>query len=138
MITRERIASTFEQKAVETITKTVGGKSRVETKTIVEEKLKNFITDVVIRARDRNPVAVDMIRTDRRLLEAVLLQIIAQYEARIPVNVIALLERPASVSRANWAKATNRLAPIPVFSEGSESAAERIAREAFGGMSLLH
>lgn len=138
MITKERVASTFEQEAVAAIEKTIGDKAEIAVKTIIDEKLKEFTPDVLIRAKGRDPVAVFMTKTDQRLLEALLVQTLAQYEVRIPVHVIALLERPTSVSRASWAKAANRLAAITVFSEGHESAAERIAREAIGSAPLLH
>jgi hypothetical protein len=138
MITKERVASTFEQEATEAIARAIGDKAKFETKTVIDEKLKDWAADVVIRAKDRDPVAVFMTRTDQRLLEAVLVQTLAQYEAKIPLHVIALLEKRHSVSRATWARAANRLSAITVFAEGHESAAERIAREAIGGLPLLH
>lgn len=138
MITKEKIANTFEQDAIEEISRALSGRAEIRTKTFVHEKLKEFVADVVIRSNDRAPVAVYMTKTDQRLLEAILLQNISQYEAKIPCNVIALLEKPTSVSKANWNRATNRLAAITIFSEGETSAAERIAREALGGMALIN
>lgn len=138
MITKDRVANTFEQDATEAIARTIGAKAKVEVRSIVDKRLKDYVPDVVIRAAGRVPVAVYMTKSDQRFLEALLLQTLANYKDNIPLSVIALLEKPTSVSRNNWIKATNLLAAITVFSEGEGAAVDRIAREALGAGISLH
>ena len=78
------------------------------------------------------PVAVFIAVSDHRLYEAILMQMAADHEARIPCSVVALTDRENSrlTSQRMRQRARNRLAAAPEFYGEESAAVARIAREA--------
>lgn len=134
----EKVASTFKQDALIAIQEAIGERAAITEDAYADERLKEFVADVVIKSDGRPPCAVFFVKTDARLLEAVLLHNVAQYEKKIQCNVVALLEKNSSIKRDNWSRATNRLSAVTVFSDDRKLAAERIAREALGASPTFH
>lgn len=139
LLTPERVASTFREDATRAIQNSLAG-------TGVEIKEDEFIAptiefpaDLLIRAPQRDPVAVFLAATDQRLLEAVVAHMAAIHEAKTACSIIALLDKDTSVTRKTQKKAANRLTAVTYY-EGDESAAiTRIQREVLGSRSsMLH
>ena len=83
-------------------------------------------------APGRPQVAVFLATTEQRVLEAVLAQMAATYEAKADTAVVALLERDTSVSRRVRQRAVNRLAAMPIYEGEERIAIQRIEQEVFG------
>lgn len=132
LLTPERVASTFKEDAIRAIFD-IFKDQNVEIKE--EEPIApniEFPADLMIRAPRRDPVAIFLAATEQRLLEAVIAQMAAMYEAHAECSVIALLDKDTSVNKKTRIKAGNRLAAVTYF-EGDESAAiRRIEREVLG------
>jgi hypothetical protein len=132
LLTPERIASTFREDAMSAIRKAVHGRATVEKDAAVADMLEEFPADLVLRTEKRPPVAIFLAMTDLRVSEAIMLQMVAAHEARMPCSVVALVERQNSISRKMWQRAVNRLAAVPVFEGDREAAISRVVREAMG------
>lgn len=137
LLTPERAASTFKEDATRAITEAIGDRAVIKRDEPAVPGIE-FPADLVLTAPNRDPVAIFLALSEQRVLEAVVAQMAALYEAHAACHVIALLEKDTSVSRKVRRQALNRLATMVVF-EGDESAAiTRIAREVVGTQFTVH
>ena len=139
LLTPERVVGTFKEDAARAI-QNILTESDVEIKE--DESIAptiEFPADLMLRAPNRDPVAIFLAATEQRLLEAVVAQMAAMYEAHTICSVIALLDRDTSVTRKMRKHAANRLTAVTYY-EGDESAAiTRIQREVLGSrISTVH
>lgn len=132
LLTPERVASTFREDATRAIFETFEGRNvEIKEDEPIDPSIE-FPADLVLKAPDRDPVAIFLAATEQRLLEAVIAQLAAMYEAHAPCSIIALLDKDTSVNKKTRIKAGNRLTAVTYF-EGDESAAiKRIEREVLG------
>jgi len=127
----ERVASTFKEDATKAIKEAIGDRA-----TVYEEQAPapgaDIPADVLIEAPGRPLVAVFLAATEQRVLDAVLAQMAATYEAKADTAVVALLEKDTSVSRRVRQRAVNRLAAMPIYEGEERIAIQRIEQEVFG------
>lgn len=132
LLTPERVLSAFKEDAARAI-QSVLAESNVEIKE--NEPIAptvEFPADLMLTAPNRDPVAIFLAATEQRLLEAVIAQMAAMYEAHTVCSVIALLDKDTSVTQKMRRYAANRLTAVTYY-EGDESAAiTRIQREVLG------
>ena len=138
LMAAERAASTFREDAMRVIEEKLGSQTTITENEAVNEALSDFPADVVIRAKNRDPVAVFFGLSDQKVTEAILLHMAATYEAKTPCSVVALLEKERSISQKTMQRAVNRLAATPIFRGDEGHSIDRIAREALGGGAILH
>lgn len=131
LMTRERAESTFRDDALREIQRTIGARAEVKTDAVISDALSDFKADIIIRAPNRDPVAVFLVMADAKLYEAMLVQTEADTKAQTPCKVVALLERDTSVSQRAFKQAMNRLTPLR-YRDDQENALKRIEREALG------
>lgn len=137
LLTPERVASTFREDALQAIQGSIGERASIRENEPIAPGIE-FAADVILEAVGHVPVAVFFAMSEQRVLEAVVAQMAAIYEANTPCAVIALLEKDTSVSRKMRRYASNRLVAMPIF-EGDEAAAiRRIQREVLGQQQTLH
>jgi hypothetical protein len=132
LITRENVESTFREDIIAALHQRFEGHAEVNPGEPVSPKLSEVIPDVVLRAPNRDPVALFLASTDHRVNEAIYLQMVAEHEAHVPVSVIAMLETDSSVSRMLRQRADNRLDAVPRYRKDERAAIERVAREVLG------
>jgi hypothetical protein len=132
LLTKDRVASTFKEDAAARIIEKMDGRAMVEQDVAVSDELSDTIPDMVIRAPNRNPVAVFFGSSPQRVNDAIFLQMQALYEVREDVQVVALLERETVIGHDLRRRAANRLAALPIFRGDEPSAIGRIEREALG------
>ena len=104
----------------------------------MSDKLTEIIPDLVVRAPNRLPVAVFLSQSATRVHEAIFLQMSADYEAKEPLSVVALLEREATLSHNMHRRARNRLATVTSWDGDKEAAVKRIGREVIGPVGVVH
>jgi len=127
----ERVASTFKEDATKAIKEAIGDRATVYGEQAPAPGV-DIPADVLIEAPGRPLVAVFLATTEQRVLEAVLAQMAATYEAKADTAVVALLERDTSVSRRVRQRAVNRLAAMPIYEGEERIAIQRIEQEVFG------
>lgn len=135
--TQERVASTFKSDVAARIRDAVAGRAVIREGEPLSGEVPDWEPDLILEAENRDPVAVFLVQTDARILEALMLQAEA-LQRNVPASVIALLERENSVSKRTGLKARNRLETVPVYEGGQVDAIARIAREAIGRNSTVH
>ncbi len=138
LLAQERVESTFKEDAATRIKERIGRRATISENSPVSSRLTESTPDLVLRAKDRPPVAVFLSQTSQHVYEAVLLQMTALYEAHEPLSVVALLETDSSVSRELKKRAMNRLASVTVFKDDMDAAIERIEREVLGNPATYH
>ena len=139
-LTQERVANTFKHDATNRVAERlakIASDVKVRTDGSLSESLADWEPDLVIETEDRSPVALFLIQTDHRALEARLLQADADRNS-VPVSVVGLLERESSVGRKTKVRLNNRLDAVPIFGGDEESAINRVAIEALGRQKVLH
>lgn len=137
LLTPERAASTFKEDAARAIREALGDQAEISENASIAPTIE-FPADLVLKAPNRDPVAIFLASTEQRVLEAVVAQMAAIYEARAACAVIALLDKDTSVTRRIRKHASNRLTALTYF-EGDESAAmTRIYREVLGSQFTVH
>jgi hypothetical protein len=137
-LTKERAESTFKEEVIRELIAEIGGRANIATDDYLSTALSDFKIDAIVRAANRVPVALFLVRDATRLYEAMLFEVEAQFKEKIECRVVALVESGASVSQSAFKKAVTRLTPL--YYRGEERASiSRIALEAIGPSALeLH
>lgn len=138
LLTQEHVESTFHEDAKRRIKDVVGDRAVIEEERPVHPRLHEVVPDMVLRAGERDAVAVFLAQSAQRVNDAIFLQMAALYEAKQPVSVIALLEKESSVSRDLRQRAANRLTAVPVYQGDEQAAIQRIEREVIGTARTIH
>lgn len=137
LLTPERAASTFREDAASAIRAAIGDRANIRENESISPSME-FPADLIIEAAGHAPVAIYLVMREQRVLEAVVAQMAALYEAQIPCSVIALLEKDTSISRKMLRYAANRLAALPIFEGDQRAAINRIEREVLGQSPTVH
>jgi hypothetical protein len=137
LLTPERAASTFKEDATRAIRESLGTRADIKENEPIAEGIE-FPADLIIRAPNREPVAVFLAMSEQRVLEAVVAQMAVTYEAHMPCSVVALLEKDGSVTRKMRTRASNRLSAMPIFEGDQKAAIQRIEREVLGLRATAH
>lgn len=137
LMAQEKAASTFKDDAAHRIKERLAGQARIREGEPLSASLSDWEPDLVIEAEPRDPVAVFLIQTEYRILEALLLHSEA-INAGAAAKVVALLERESSISQKTRIRAHNRLDVVPIYEGDEQSAINRIAVEAVGRGRALH
>ena len=104
----------------------------------VSDNLAEVTPDMVFSVPGRLPVALFIATDESKLWQAMLLQVIANHEAKEEVVVVALLESKDALSSKIITKADNRLDAIPRYEDEPKVALQRIVREVVGRSNVLH
>ncbi len=131
LLTPERAASSFREDAIKAIRLNLGDRAVIEENASISEGVE-YPADLIIRAPKRDPVAVFLVMSEQRVLEAVVAQMAVTYETHSPCSVVALLDRESAISRKMRQRASNRLAAMPIFEGDEKAAVQRIEREVLG------
>lgn len=137
LLTPERVASTFREDAVKAIRVALANRATIRENESIAPGIE-FPADLIIEATGRDPVAVFLAMSEQRVLEAVVAQMAATYEAHSSCPVIALLDKDTSVSRRMRQRASNRLAAMPIFEGDERAAIQRIELEVLGRHHTVH
>jgi hypothetical protein len=137
LLTPERVASSFKEDAIKAIRSTLAGQAEIFENQAPAMGIE-FPADLVIEAPARRPVVVFLAMSEQRVLEAVVAQMAATYEAKVDCSIIALLERDSSVTRKMRQRASNRLTAMPIFEGDEQAAVQRIALEVLGHRTTIH
>lgn len=137
LLTPERAASTFREDATRAIYDAMEGRASIRENESISSSIE-FPADLIIEAAGNAPVAVYLAMSDQRVLEAVVAQMSALYEAKMTCSVIALLEKPSSIGTKMLRYAANRLTALPIFEGDNQSAIQRIEREVLGQSDTVH
>jgi hypothetical protein len=131
LLTPERAASTFREDATKAIHEALDKRADIKENQSIAPGIE-FPADLIIQAKNRDPVAVFLAMSEQRVLEAVVVQMALAYEAHVNCSVIALLEKDSSVTRKMRTRASNRLTALPIFEGDQKAAIQRIEREVLG------
>ena len=137
LMTEFRVATTFREDAERLLREAVAGRATIEENVPITPKLSDFPADFVLRAPGRRPVGVFLGTSDNRVLEALFLQMRNQHEIHEPCSIVALIEKPRTLSLRVRQQATNRLEFLTEFRGDEVAAVQRIAREAIGRSGTL-
>lgn len=137
LLTPERAASTFREDAITAIRASLADRATIRENDSIAAGIE-FPADLIIEAAGRDPVAVYLAMSEQRVLEAVVAQMAATYEAKAAASVIALLDKDTSVSRRMRQRASNRLAAMPIFEGDERAAVQRIELEVLGRHQTIH
>lgn len=132
LLTQEHVSSAFKDDAKALIRKALEGKADITEDQFVNKHLSDVKADLVLKAPDRDAVAVFLVQSAQKINDAIFLQMAAQYESHLRLSVIALLEADHSVTASLRQRAANRLTAVPIFKNDEEQAIRRVAREALG------
>jgi hypothetical protein len=137
-LSQEHTASAFRDDVIKRIRGAVGERATIQEDELVDDHLSEVRPDLVIRAPDRDPVAVFLAQSPQRVNDAIFLQMAALYEAHKPVSVVSLLEFDSSISAKLRQRASNRLSAVPIYRNDEDQAVQRIVREAIGSRATIH
>ena len=133
LLTRDKVASTFKEDAAQLIKERLGDRAEIVEAEAISPSLQDTIPDMVLRAPNRRPVALFFGTSEKRVYEAILLQMQALYEAHEDIAVVALLETDTVLNRDLRRRASNRLEALPTFRGDEIEAIHRVTREVLGG-----
>ncbi len=138
LLSQEHVESAFKDDAKKRIKEAIGSRAKIDEDTVVNDHLTEVKPDLVIRAPNRDPVAVFLAQSAQRVNDAIFLQMAALYESKYALSVVALLEGDSSITSKLRQRASNRLSALPVYHHDEGQAVQRIVREAVGAGGLLH
>lgn len=130
LITREKVKNTFaDDVAARLSAQSIPGFT-FESGRPVHDDLKDVIPDFVLRRDgEEKPVALFLVSASEKLWQAMHLKLVAEYEVKRPLSVVALLESVTSGTSATRAKASNRLDALPNWRGDETAAFNRIMSE---------
>jgi hypothetical protein len=133
LMVQEHAASTFKEEVVRMLRQSIGAKAEVLENEPISAKFADYPADVLMRAQSRPPVALYFATTDAKLSEAVIVEMLARYEAKVDCSVIAMVESEQStITRKARQRAANRLTAVSYFRGDEEAAIARVVREVTG------
>ncbi len=92
LLSQERAESAFREDAIKRIREAIGDRSAVTEDEYATPNLKEVKPDLMVRAKDRDPVAIFIAQSAQRVNDAIFLQMAALYESKDALSVITLLE----------------------------------------------
>lgn len=138
LLTQDHVESAFKEDAKKRIREALAGRAKIMEDETVSARLSEVRPDLIIRAENRDPVAVFLAQSAQRVNDAIFLQMAALYESEESISVVAMLESDSSVSNKLRQRASNRLSAVPVYRHDEGQAVQRIVREAVGTSGILH
>ena len=136
LVTRERVESTFREDVIAALKEKLAGRATVEEDKAVSSALDEITPDLFMHAKNREAVALFIASSERKVHEAIHLQMVARHEAHVPIKIIVILEQEASVSQRLRQRADNRLDAVPRYRRDERAAIDRVIREVVGSESL--
>ena len=137
LLARDKVESTWVQEATRDLEAALVGRAAIEFDAPAAPELSAYPADIVLRANDRDPVAVFFGSTDAKVYEALLLHSVARYQAGIGCAVVVLLEKDNAVTRKARQRADNNLI-VPRYRGDETAAISRIVEEATGPSLSVH
>jgi hypothetical protein len=132
LLTQQHVETTFKEDATKEIKEVVGDRATIQESVPVSPKLTEVTPDLLIRAPDRDPVAIFLSQSATRVQDAIFLQMAALYELKEPLSVVALLETESTLTSHMHRRARNRLSAVTSWEGDQDAAIRRIAREVVG------
>jgi hypothetical protein len=131
LLTRERVENTFREDVVAELKQRLSGLATVNENSPIEQ-IPDVVPDLVMRAPNRDPVALFIATSDQKVNEAIYLQMAASHEAKVPISVVALLETEGSVKGPLRQRADNRLDAVPRYRKDERGAIDRVVKQVIG------
>ena len=139
LFTKERVRNTFLEDVANRLHDLNVAGLTVEADQPVSDKLGEVVPDYVLRKDGvSRPVALFVVNGNEKLWQAMHLRMVADYEAKQPLSVVALLETDTTGSQKTRAKASNRLDAMPNWRGDEAAALGRILKEVDVGNDRLH
>ncbi|QIG70445.1 DUF1828 domain-containing protein [Rhizobium phage RHph_N28_2] len=138
MLTQEHVANTFKEDVRQALRSELEGKAIILEDEPVSSELAEIIPDMVFKAQGRDPVALFLANSESKLWQAIHLQMIASYEAHVPVSVVAMLENEGIGSGKLRTQADNRLDAVPRYRNAQKDAINRVVVEVVGKQASVH
>jgi hypothetical protein len=136
LMVQERAESTFRDDVRALILSALSDKAEIKEQEPVSSELGEISPDMVLKAKDRDPVALFIATTAPKLHEAIELQFMATYEQHVPLKVLAMIESDSSIAGRVRVRADNRLNGVLRFRSEESIAVERVAKEVLGWQAL--
>ena len=131
LLSTERVRSTWIEEATLMLQDAVAGRANIILEAPVFADLEEFPADLVIRSRERAPVALFFGVSDAKVYEALLLQAVTRYQMHRQCDVVVLLENDGSITKKARQRADNHLI-VPRFAGAKADAIGRIVEAAVG------
>lgn len=132
LLTRERVESTFRDDVIMALRERLKDSAEILEDEPISERLLDVVPDLIMRAPDRDPVALFIATSDQKVNEAIYLQMVAAHEAKMPLSVVAMLEFEGSVKGPLRQRADNRLDAVPRYRKDEFGAIDRVVKEVIG------
>ena len=138
LLTWEKVENTFRDDVMERLRERFQGKTEFREQEPVSDQLSSVTPDVVIQAKEKEPVAVFIASNGQKISEAVFLHMMAMYEYGVPIKVVAVLQddNPA-ISFKMRQRADNYLDAVPRFAGEARATLDRIEREVYGRRAII-
>lgn len=136
LLAEDRVASTFRLDVERVLRERIGEGALIRERQPISDNLADFPPDYLIQASGREPVALFLGTSDARVLEALFVQMRAEHEERVPIRIVALLEREKAITAAVRQQATNRLDALLQFRGDEAAAISRVVKEVGIGAQL--
>lgn len=98
----------------------------------VSSELSEITPDMVFLPLGRDPVALFVATSESKLWQAMHLRLIAEYEKKLSLFVVAVLEADNSLSQKVRVQADNRLDALPRYRNGPADTIQRVVRLVVG------
>lgn len=138
MLTQEHVANTFKEDVRKALRAELDGRAIILEDEPVSGDLSEVIPDMVFKAQGRDPVALFLANSESKLWQAIHLQMMANYETRTPVSIVAMLENDRIGSSKLRAQADNRLDAVPRYQGAPKDAVHRVVVEVLGKQQFVH
>lgn len=133
LITRERVENTFREDVIERLRERFERETTFREQEPVSEELADVVPDVVIQAKQKEPVAVFIATSSQKISEAVYLHMAATYQHKMPLRVVAILQNETpTIPFKLRQRADNYLDAVPRYEGEAKATIDRVAREVFG------
>lgn len=133
LVTRERIEDTFKADVIKAVTERFSGRAEVELDHTLNERLRHFPADIVVRAPGFIPLAIFIGTSETKALEALLFWLETTLRKAAQCKTMLVLDKAKSpkIKERTLARVMNSGIPIAAFRDEESEAIDFIERQFF-------
>jgi hypothetical protein len=138
LASRENVEKTFRADVIKALNDRFSERATISVNEPVNEELRDYPADVVVRPRDADPLAIFIGTSENKALEAFVFWMHVKFRTSLNYKCMLILEtaKPQSIKERTLARSINSF-PVAIFSGERQSAMDATERQIYGDVRTI-